>query len=267
MLFHTERLNLVSETGSPKDAKFCMIGFPFDSTETSMPGQRFGPAAVREKFLALESEDITAKIFDAGDIVPVHGNAEATIKRLEETIDDILIKNKNIIPILLGGEHTGTIGAIKALKNRHQNIQIISLDAHYDLKDKVQEEKISHATVMRRIYELKVPVTVIGARTGSKEELNFSKRISTSMKDIDMKRPIYLSVDIDFFDPSAAPGVGDPETGGYFYENFRSILKEISKGRIVGFDIMETNPMIERNITPALAARCLLDILNIANSR
>ncbi|MCK5373476.1 MAG: arginase family protein, partial [Candidatus Aenigmarchaeota archaeon] len=142
----------------------------------------------------------------------------------------------------------------------------ISLDAHYDLKDEVQEEKISHATVMRRIHELKIPVTVIGARTGSNEELNLSKKISTSIKDIDTKKPIYLSVDIDFFDPSAAPGVGDPEAGGFFYENFRSILKDISKGRIVGFDIMETNPMIERNITPALAARCLLDILNITGS-
>ncbi len=267
MLFHTERLNLVSETNSPKDAKFCIIGFPFDSTETSTPGQRFGPAAVRERFLALESEDITTKIFDAGDIVPVHGNAETTIKKLEETINDIFTENKKIIPITLGGEHTGTLGAVKAIKNMYPDIQLISLDAHYDLKDEVQEEKISHATVMRRIHELKIPVTVIGARTGSKEELNLSKKISTSIKDIDTKKPIYLSVDIDFFDPSAAPGVGDPEAGGFFYENFRSILKDISKGRIVGFDIMETNPMIERNITPALAARCLLDILNITGSR
>ena len=266
MLFHTERLNLVSETDSPKDAKFCIIGFPFDSTETSTPGQRFGPAAVREKFLALESGNITAGIFDAGDIVPVHGNAESTIKKMEETIDDIFAENKNIIPITLGGEHTGTLGAVKALKSRHPDIQVISLDAHFDLKDNVEDEKISHATVMRRIHELKVPVTVIGARTGSKEELNTSKKISTSMKDIDFKKPIYLSLDIDFFDPSAAPGVGDPEAGGYFYENFRSVLKDISKGRIIGFDIMETNPMIERNITPALAARCLLDTLNILDS-
>lgn len=267
MLFHTERLNLISETDSPKNTKFCIIGFPFDSTETNTPGQRFGPATVRERFLALESGDITASIFDAGDIVPIHGNAEATIKKLEETIDDIFSENKKIIPVTLGGEHTGTLGAVKALKNRHPDIQIISLDAHYDLKDNVEEEKVSHATVMRRIHELKVPVTVIGARTGSKEELEFSGKISTSIKDIDTKKPIYLSVDIDFFDPSSAPGVGDPETGGFFYENFRSILKEISKGKIVGFDIMETNPMIERNITPALAARCLLDILNIASSR
>ena len=266
MLFHTERLKLVSENENPKDSKFCIIGFPFDSTETNIPGQRFGPAAVRDKFLALESEDTTAKVFDAGDIVPVHGNAEATIKKVEETIDDLFTENKNIIPILLGGEHTGTLGAVKALKNRHPDIQVVSLDAHYDLKDEVQEEKLSHATVMKRINDLKIQVTVIGARAGSKEEIQFSEKISTNIKDINMKKPIYLSIDIDFFDPSAAPGVGDPETGGFFYENFRSILKEISKGKIVGFDIMETNPMIENNITPALAARCLLDTLKVLDS-
>ena len=263
MLFHTERLRLISEIDTPTDTRFCIIGLPFDSTETNTPGQRFGPASIRDKFLALESEDITTKIFDAGDIMPVHGNAEKTLQKLTETVDDIFSDNRNMIPILLGGEHTGTLGTVKALKKIHPDLQVISFDAHYDLKDTVEDEKLSHATVMRRIHELKIPVTVLGARTGSEEEITFSGKINTDLRKIDFDRPIYLSLDIDFFDPSSAPGVGDPETGGFFYENFRAILEELSKGKIVGADIMEVNPLLENNITPSIAARCLLDILEI----
>ncbi|NOQ55808.1 MAG: agmatinase [Nanohaloarchaea archaeon] len=263
MLFHTERLRLISEIDNPKDTRFCIIGFPFDSTETNTPGQRFGPQSIRDKFLALESKDMTTKIFDAGDIVPVHGNAEKTLQKLTETIDDIFSDSNDIRPIILGGEHSGTLGSVKALKKIYPNLQVISFDAHYDLKDTVEDEKLSHATVMRRIHELKIPVTIVGARTGSEDEIRFSKKINTDLKKIDLKRPIYLSLDIDFFEPSCAPGVGDPETGGFFYENFRSVFELLSKADIVGADIMEVNPMIENNITPSLAARCLLDILEI----
>ncbi|MBW6462299.1 MAG: agmatinase [DPANN group archaeon] len=266
MLFHTERLKLISEIDTPTNTKFCIIGLPFDSTETNTPGQRFGPTSIRDKFLALESKDITTKIFDAGDIIPVHGNAENTLHKLTETIVDIFSDNKKIMPILLGGEHTGTLGSVKALKNTYPDLQVISFDAHYDLKDTVEDEKLSHATVMRRIHELNIPVTVLGARTGSEEENTFSEKINTDIEKIDLDKPIYISLDIDFFDPSSAPGVGDPEIGGFFYENFKAILKQLSKGNIVGADIMEVNPMLENNITPNLAARCLLDILEIMDN-
>ncbi len=261
MLFHTERLRLISENNSQKDAKYTIIGFPFDSTETNTPGQRFGPSAIRDKFLTLESGNMTTKIFDAGDIVPVHGNAGESIKKLTETIDDILRENPKTTPILLGGEHTATLGAINSIKKTQPNIQVISLDAHYDLKDDVQGEKISHATVMRKIAEQKIPVTILGARTGSEEEIRYAERINTSITKIDPKIPVYLSIDIDFFDPSVAPGVGDPQSGGFFKENFIQLLKDISRAKIIGADIVETNPMIENSITPHLAAECLLDIL------
>lgn len=197
MLFHTERLRLVSENNNMNRSGYCILGFPFDSTETNIPGQRLGPSSIREKFLALESGDLTTKIFDAGDIVPSPGNAQASIKKITETLDDIFTQNQKIIPAVLGGEHTATLGAVESLKKKYPDIQVICLDAHYDLKDNFLGEKLTHSTVMRRIFDSGTEITIIGARAGSKDELKFSEKINTDISRISFKKPIYLSLDID----------------------------------------------------------------------
>jgi len=213
-MLNTERLNLVSENTDIKNSKIAIIGVPFDSTVWAIPGQRLAPNAIREHFLIQECEEGLKEIYDDGNIQTVPGNAKKTIEIVESNLDELKKANKNIIPIHLGGEHTITLGIIKSLKKTNKNIQVISFDAHLDLKDDQLGEKIGHSTVLRRIFELTKEVAVFGARTGSEDELKFSEKL---LKEIDPTKPTYLTIDMDFFDPSQAPGVGDPEAGGYLY--------------------------------------------------
>lgn len=261
MFLHTERLNLISENDDLKSSDIAIFGIPFDSTETNIPGQRFAPNAIRDAFLAKETGNLTGKIYDAGNIICVSGNAENTLKRLEETIKDLFHYSKTATPIFLGGEHTVTLGAVAALKEKHSDLQVISFDAHFDLKDEFQGEKLSHSTVMRRISELGIPVTIIGARTGSKEEYDFAKNINTDIKNVDFTKPTYISIDMDVFDPAHAPGVGDPETDGLEPKDVLKILEK--KINLAGADIVEANPMIEKHITCSLAAEILLRVLEV----
>ncbi len=262
MLFHTERLRLVSENDDIKGSRYILLGFPFDSTETNIPGQRLGPVSIRDSFLSKETGDLTSRIFDAGDIITVPGNATKTVSRIEETLSDIHLDNNDFIPVLLGGEHTGTYGAVSYLKEIHPDMQVISLDAHYDMKEDVQGESMVHATVMKRISELGIDLHILGARTGDDKEIGSIKDMENNLDEIDASRPVYISIDMDFFDPSIAPGVGDPESGGKSYSDFKRFMDIITKRfNVLGFDIMETNPMIEKNITSSLAADCMIYLL------
>ncbi|MBW6451394.1 MAG: agmatinase [DPANN group archaeon] len=262
MFLHTERLNLLSEFQDIKKAKFSVIGVPFDSTETNIPGQRLAPNSIRSKFLALEADGIDQIVYDSGNLIVVHGNAKATIERFEQTIEDMLIYNENIIPITLGGEHTITLGAVKALKKTYENLQIISLDAHYDMKNDYQGEKLSHSSVMKRICELGVKTCVLGVRTGSDEEIKNAKNIIiTDIEDLDKDAPIYLSIDMDVLDPSIAPGVSDPEPSGWTFEKLVQILDKLKLYNVVGIDIVEANPLLEEHITSTIASRILFRLL------
>ncbi len=259
-MLNTERLNLISENTDIKSAKIAIIGVPFDSTVWSIPGQRLAPNAIREHLLMQECEDSLDKVYDDGNIQAIHGNAKKTIDLIESNLDSIYSKNKNIIPIHLGGEHTITLGAVKSIIKKHNNLQIISFDAHFDLKDKQLGEKIGHSTVMRRIYEITENIAVFGARTGSKEELDFAKKLKT---EVEPDKPTYISIDMDFFDPSQAPGVGDPEAAGYTYSDFLSLFKSLNLKNIIGIDIVEANPLIEKHITCHLASKLLLQFIKV----
>ncbi len=259
MFLHTERLNLISENNDLKSSDIAIFGVPFDSTETNIPGQRFAPNAIRDAFLAKETGTLTDKIYDAGNIICVSGNAKNTLKRLEDTIKDLFQYTKTTTPILLGGEHTVTLGAVVALKEKHPELQVVSFDAHFDLKENYQGEKLSHSTVMRRIVEIGIPVTIIGARAKSLEEHDFSKNINQDINKVDFTKPTYISIDMDVFDPAHAPGVGDPETNGMAPKDILDIIEK--KINLAGADIVEANPMIEKHITCSLAADILIKLL------
>ena len=259
-MLNTERLNLISENTDIKNAKIAIIGVPFDSTVWSIPGQRLAPNAIREYFLMQECPTSLENIYDDGNLQPVHGNAKKTTELIESNLNEIFSQNKDIIPIHLGGEHTITLGVIKSLVKKHKDLQVISFDAHFDLKDNQFGEKIGHSTVMRRIYEITEKVSVFGARTGSEDEFKFSKKLKNN---IDPNKPTYISIDMDFFDPSHAPGVGDPETGGYSYHDFLDLFKSLKLKKIIGVDIVEANPLVERHITCHLASKLLLRFIEV----
>ena len=159
---------------------------------------------------------------------------------------------------MLGGEHTIAIGAVQALKERHDDLSVLYLDAHADLRDEYMGARWSHACVARRICEV-APIVQVGVRSLSDDENNFIRsegvpvyfwhsgtsdveEIAQSVTD-QLTRHVYVSVDMDVFDPAVVSAVGTPEPGGMLWHEVTSLLRAVSEGReIVGFDISELSP-------------------------
>ncbi|BAW31638.1 MAG TPA: agmatinase [Methanothermobacter sp.] len=258
---------------------FGVIGVPFDSTATYMPGARFGPSAIREASYNFERYNLTFNKeleipnFDLGDIEVTPGNFKETSKRIVDTLNEL---TPHIKPLILGGEHTITYPIIKALK--HTNPIIIHFDAHMDLRD-YYNGRFSHATVMRRVYELEPQnMIMIGVRSASKEETRFAREhnieyytpqmirenaeeLTSRLKSI--KKPIYLTIDIDVLDPSYAPMVGNPSPCGLTPFQMEKLIKIIAEKELVGVDIVEVASSSKGDQTSINAAKILHDLLSL----
>jgi agmatinase len=264
-------------------AKYVVLGVPFDVTSTYRTGARFGPLAIREASLNIETYSLRTgldvedlKIHDLGDL-HIAADTTETLKRLTLVTKDILDTKK--IPITLGGEHTITLGAVKALDGE---TAIIDFDAHLDLRNEYMELKTSHTTFMRRINEQNHPTAIIeiGTRAVCKEELNYARktgiefhtmqqiRKSGTYKTIDeisealaKAKEIYLTIDIDVLDPAFAPAVQNPEPDGMPPDVFFDLLHGLCDDRIIALDLVEVAPHYDKGITAALAAKALFEIL------
>ena len=266
-----------------KENSFGLIGVPFDSTTSYHSGARLGPIVVREasfgfeKYNTIFNKDLTAAFYDFGDVNVVPGNCEATCAIVEDSVNEIL--DLNLKPIIIGGEHSASIGAIKALTDRHEKLTVIHLDAHRDLAFEFIGEKYSHATVMRRAHEMGANLVQIGIRSSSKEEEEFVKstyNIQTfKNKDahkhmdaieyylINIDGPIYISIDMDVIDPAVAPNVGNPTPGGLFVHDVENILKTLCHKNIVGLDVVETATDRLGDVTAVVAAKIIYDFLTL----
>ena len=258
--------NLILENHcSLEDAKFALLGVPFDSTSSYRPGSRFGPLWIRKELLELGKPTgfFECGLFDVGNIEVIHGNCKATLTNVQEVTDKLL--EHEVIPICLGGEHSVSYPAIKSLKEKFKELQVIHFDAHPDLMDDYLGEKWSHATVMRRVLELDVGLVQRGMRvyenreySGEEDSPEFQKaQPKTGM-------PTYVSIDIDVLDPLIAPGTGTPEPGGWSFERLQKELKELYETQnIVGLDIVEVNPLVDtHNISSIMAAKLLIDAVS-----
>jgi len=214
MDFHLDK-NLILESNCEfKEAEFAILGVPFDSTCSYRPGCRFGPLWIRKEFLELDKPDsfFKRKVFDMGNVNVVHGNLEETNRRIEETLQQALDINPEVLPITLGGEHSISYSPIELLAERHKNLQVAHFDAHPDLMDDYLGEKWSHATVMKRVYDLGVKdIVQLGVRTGSDDEKSLMGKLPKKLSD----GPTYVSIDMDALEPALFPGVGTPEPGGF----------------------------------------------------
>jgi len=259
---------------------FGIIGIPFDSTATYMPGARFGPAAIREASYNFERYNLTfnrelkATVFDLGDIEVALGNFKETSKRIIDTLSKL---TSYVKPLIFGGEHTITYPIIKVLQSRLEPV-IIHFDAHMDIRDNYNG-RFSHATVMRRIYELEpAGIIMIGVRSASREEIKFVKEhdieyytshiiqedaeeVSSKLKSI--KGPIYVTIDIDVLDPSHAPMVGNPSPCGLTPFHMEKFIKIIAKKEIVGVDIVEVASSKKGDLTSINAAKIVHDLLSL----
>ncbi|MEM2134234.1 MAG: agmatinase [Candidatus Jordarchaeaceae archaeon] len=268
----------LGQTTSYEEADFALFGVPFDGTCTFLPGARFGPTVIREASCNLESfslrsfrdaEDV--KICDLGDVAVVPGDVNQTLDRVEKVVRELKQDGKK--GIILGGEHTITLGAIRGFG---RDVGVIDFDAHMDLRSEYLDQKISHATLMRRAVEEGVEILQIGVRSICKEEYEFIsqkncnyvtaleveregiKKAVDKIKEFQSRKDrIYLTIDMDVIDPAYAPDVGNPEPCGLTPTQLIDILENCDK--VVGFDVVEVTH--GGRITASVAAKIILELL------
>ncbi|HOI72288.1 MAG TPA: agmatinase [Methanobacterium sp.] len=263
----------------PKSKQYGILGVPFDSTTTYLPGARFGSNAIREASYNLEryhlnlDKELSKELYDLGNMQVVHGNIQKTSHYLESTIQEV--KDLEIIPITLGGEHGISYSVVKALGA--QDVTVVHFDAHMDLRNAYQGEKYSHATVMRRIYDLNPEgIIQVGIRSGTKDESKFAQQAGvkyytsswvkenlTEMENVisSIKGPVYVTVDIDVLDPAYAPSVSTPCTGGLNPLELQRLIFSLQDKNVVGFDLMEVSSRCMGDITSINAAQVVYDFI------
>jgi len=257
-------------------ARVAVLPAPFDQTTSYLPGTRFGPRAILEASRQVEffDEELDREPFEIGvatleEIEIDPADLEASLRRLEETVEAIAAKG--IVPLTLGGEHSLTLAPVAALQRRFPGLSVLQLDAHLDLRDSYQGTKLSHASVMRRIRDLGVPTVAVGIRSVSREEADYvhaekvpvflGREIRTKGLPVDeivekLGNPVYVTVDLDAFDPAFVPGVGTPEPGGLTWDEGLRLLRAVFERRqVVGMDIVELCPIPGQVVSEFFAAK------------
>lgn len=250
-----------------------LFGVPFDGTASYRAGTRFGPGAIRAASHSLETfspfidRDLDLIDYaDLGDIEVPPGSASRTVDIVMEKVRDIY--GMGAEPLMLGGEHTISLGAIRAAHEFYPNLAVLQLDAHTDLRDEYLGEKISHATVIKRVMDF-IPSQRIhrfGVRAGTREEmvgagLEIPLGIEGGMRDVEKAIthigedvPLYVTIDLDVFDPSLVPGIGNPEPLGITYREFIQIARMLALKNVVGVDVVELAPHFDQTGVSAVVA-------------
>jgi agmatinase len=267
---------------NPKKSKVWILPVPFEATVFNLGGTKEGPKAIIDASRNIEFFDEDLKkdiskigIFTLPFLSLTKNSPKEAVFQIQKATEKILENKK--FPVILGGEHTLTLGVVLTLKKFFKNdFSILQFDAHSDLRDEFEGTKYHHATFARRIVEdLKIKVCQVGIRAISKEEFEFikkEKRVKVFYKRNYAKKEIlnfltkkvYLTIDLDALDPSIMPAVGTPEPEGLFFENILEIVKEVSKEKeILGFDLVELSPIPGFFAPNYLAAKLISKILGI----
>lgn len=262
-------------------ARIVLYGAPFDSTTSFRPGARFGPSAMRHESFGLETyspyqdADLTdCAVFDSGDMELCFGSAEAALQDIEARAAEILTDGK--FPLLLGGEHLVTLGAVRAVVQKYPNLHMIHFDAHADLRDDYLGAKLSHACVLRRCHDLLGDGRIhqFCIRSGDREEFRFA-RTHTDLHPFGFDGleacvsslraqgvPIYFTIDLDCLDPSAFPGIGTPEAGGVSFVQLLEAIRTVCTANVVGADVNELAPALDASgVSTATACKVLREFI------
>ena len=276
-LFSNEGPVFMGANKNLSDCSIGLFGVNYDGTTSFKPGARFGPNAIRNVSESLETycpfvnKDLNLiNYFDAGSLKLDLSDTRSIIKTVKSGTNFLL--NNNLKPLILGGEHSISIGVIEALVEKYPTLIMIQLDAHADLRNSYQNNKYSHACTIRRCLEIlpSKKVFQIGIRSGTKEEFTIMNnnhqlikfRTGDSIIEIQKtlepfkKHPIYLTIDLDWFDPSLLSGTGTPEPGGFFWHDFEKIIELLNIFEIIGCDIVELSPDLDNSgISSIVAAK------------
>ena len=272
--------NFIGFESDFKESIAVLFGVPFDGTTSFKPGARFAPNAMREDSWAIESyspyidkdlEDL--KLFDSGNLELPFGDKKTALRMIQNHVQKIIDANK--IPIMIGGEHLVSLAPVKALSKKYNDLNIIHFDAHTDLREDYLGESLSHATVLRRIYDQvgDGKVNQFCIRSGLKEEFEWAKKhthlekftyntLPSCVKRLKNK-PVYITIDLDVLDPSVFPGTGTPEPGGINFHHMLEIISMLGKlENVVGLDIVELSPKYDASgVSTAVACKTLRELV------
>ena len=281
--------------GARRDPSGCQVGLfgvPYDGTTSFRPGTRFGPAAVRDVSNGLESycpqlqmdlEDLAYADLGAVDIP--FGAPEPVVTAVHRATRQVL--DLGLRPLMLGGEHSISSGAVGAVAEQHPDLVLLQLDAHADLRDSWLGARHSHACAMRRCLEV-LPsgqLLQLAIRSGTREEfqeLAQTQRLIHHRPDQDSTtlaaslrqalaphqgKPLYLTVDLDWFDPAVMPGTGTPEPGGFLWPHFAALIEVLQEHQLVAADVVELAPQLDpTGISSVLASKVTRSLLMLLGS-
>ena len=255
-----------------EEASIVLYGAPFDSTTSFRPGARFGPSAMRHESFGLETYSpyqdkdlIDISVFDSGDLELCFGSSEIALSDIQKRAEEILKAGK--FPLLLGGEHLVTLGAVRAAAAKYPDLHIIHFDAHADLRDDYLGAKLSHACVLRRCHEIVGDghIHQFCIRSGEREDFHpftFEGPGETVRELKEKQVPVYFTIDLDCMDPSVFPGTGTPEAGGVSFLELLKAIRIVSQTNVVGADVNELAPMLDvSGVSTATACKVLRELL------
>lgn len=262
-----------------EESSIVIFGAPFDSTTSFRPGTRFASRTMRLESCGLETyspyqdRDLEeVKVFDGGDLELTFGNAAKALEEIKATTKKIVDAKK--IPCMIGGEHLVTLGSVQAVVESYPQLRVIHFDAHTDLREDYLGETLSHATVLRRIWELvgDDKIHQFGIRSGERQEFYWAKE-HTNLHPFSFEGleeaiaacegyPVYFTIDLDVLDPSIFPGTGTPEAGGVTFMELLDAIKKVCKLQIIGMDVNELSPIYDMTgASTAVACKVLRELL------
>ena len=256
-----------------------VFGAPFDSTTSFRPGTRFASRTMRGESYGLETyspyqdkdlEDLA--IFDGGDLELCFGDTEKALAAIESYTTRVLRDNKR--PVMIGGEHLVTLGAVRAVARKYPELHVVHFDAHADLRDDYLGITLSHATVLHRVWDIigDDRIYQFGIRSGERSEFQWGNDHVTTQKfnfkglaEVVEKlqgQPVYFTLDLDVLDPSVFPGTGTPEPGGVSFMELLEAIQQVSQLNLVGCDINELSPVYDQSgASTAVACKVLRELL------
>jgi agmatinase len=276
-LFDTDGAIYMASRRDPAGCRVGLFGVPYDGTTSFRPGTRFGPAAIREVSPGLESYcpqldlDLEHLAFvDLGAVAIPFGAPEPVVAAVKTATEAVLAQG--LKPLMLGGEHSISSGAVAAVAARHPDLVLVQLDAHADLRHQWLGTHHSHACAMRRCLEVlpSQQLLQIAIRSGTREEFSellqtgrlvAIERMAEALRPLRGK-PLYLTVDLDWFDPAVMAGTGTPEPGGFLWTDFAELVAELRHHQLVAADVVELAPQLDpTGVSSVLAAKVVRSLV------
>jgi len=287
-------------------ARVAILPVAYDGTTSYQAGTRFGPQEIilASRFLEMYDESLGFEPSNLGiatlpELWPDLSRPESAVNEVEKYVTKIL--KKRVFPVILGGEHSITAGAVKAFHKIYPKLSVLTLDAHADLRETYQGTRHNHACVSRRIMEMGIPTTIMGVRCIPSEDLPLissfhhsspfkgedkdeggcevgvkivwaeklkEKKDWLSLLSANLTEYVYLSIDLDFFDPAEIPAVGTPEPGGLGWSETNRFLRQLAqKHRVVGFDVVELNGGLHHTPSSYFASRLVYRLIGLFNKK